>query len=44
MTSGSDNEHVASINQVIRTLRDTGIDMQTTKETARRLAVNVVEC
>ncbi|MCA3217487.1 MAG: L-serine ammonia-lyase [Burkholderiales bacterium] len=41
-----DGSHVVSLDSVIKTMRDTGADMQTKyKETARGgLAVNVVEC
>ena len=41
-----DGKHFVSLDKVIKTMRDTGADMQTKyKETARGgLAVNVIEC
>jgi L-serine dehydratase len=41
-----DGKHLVSLDKVIKTMRDTGADMQTKyKETARGgLAVNVIEC
>jgi len=41
-----DGRHIVSLDQVIKTMRETGADMQTKyKETARGgLAVNIVEC
>jgi len=46
MALAGDGTHYVSLDQVIKTMRDTGADMQTKyKETARGgLAVNVVEC
>jgi L-serine dehydratase len=46
MALAGDGTHYVSLDQVIRTMRDTGADMKTKyKETARGgLAVNVVEC
>ncbi|MGA8008185.1 MAG: L-serine ammonia-lyase, iron-sulfur-dependent, subunit alpha, partial [Thiomonas sp.] len=46
MALHGDGRHIVSLDQVIKTMRDTGADMQTKyKETARGgLAVNIVEC
>ena len=46
MALAGDGTHYVSLDQVIKTMRDTGADMQTKyKETARGgLAVNVIEC
>ncbi|MCE1163738.1 MAG: L-serine ammonia-lyase, partial [Thiomonas sp.] len=46
MALNGDGQHIVSLDQVIKTMRDTGADMQTKyKETARGgLAVNIVEC
>ncbi|MBN3786426.1 L-serine ammonia-lyase [Burkholderia sp. Ac-20353] len=46
MAMRGDGQHFVSLDQVIRTMRDTGADMKTKyKETARGgLAVNVIEC
>ncbi len=46
MALRGDGMHVVSLDQVIRTMRDTGADMKTKyKETSRGgLAVNVIEC
>ncbi|MEW6561323.1 MAG: L-serine ammonia-lyase [Pseudomonadota bacterium] len=46
MALNGDGRHIVSLDQVIKTMRDTGADMQTKyKETARGgLAVNIVEC
>ena len=46
MALRGDGTHFVSLDKVIRTMRDTGADMQTKyKETARGgLAVNVIEC
>ncbi len=46
MARNGDGRHIVSLDQVIKTMRDTGADMQTKyKETARGgLAVNIVEC
>lgn len=44
--SVGDGSHSVSLDQVIKTMRDTGADMETKyKETSRGgLAVNVIEC
>ncbi|MGC8807997.1 MAG: L-serine ammonia-lyase [Thiomonas sp.] len=46
MALHGDGRHIVSLDQVIKTMRETGADMQTKyKETARGgLAVNIVEC
>jgi L-serine dehydratase len=46
LACGEDGEHRVSLDQVIQTMRQTGLDMQSQyKETSRGgLAVNVVEC
>ncbi|MCI0511344.1 L-serine ammonia-lyase [Chromohalobacter marismortui] len=46
MALGGDGEHFVSLDRVIRTMRDTGADMQDKyKETSRGgLAVNAIEC
>jgi L-serine dehydratase len=46
MALHGDGHHFVSLDKVIRTMRDTGRDMQEKyKETARGgLAVNVIEC
>jgi L-serine dehydratase len=46
MALAGDGTHYVSLDQVIKTMRETGADMKTKyKETARGgLALNVVEC
>src|SRR4029079_16068302 len=46
MALSGDGQHYVSLDKVIKTMRETGADMQTKyKETARGgLAVNVIEC
>ncbi|MBT8121740.1 MAG: L-serine ammonia-lyase, iron-sulfur-dependent, subunit alpha, partial [Gammaproteobacteria bacterium] len=46
MAMRGDGTHFVSLDKVIKTMRDTGADMQTKyKETSRGgLAVNVIEC
>jgi L-serine dehydratase len=46
MALAGDGNHFVSLDQVIKTMRETGADMKTKyKETARGgLALNVVEC
>jgi L-serine dehydratase len=46
MALAGDGNHYVSLDQVIKTMRETGADMKTKyKETARGgLALNVVEC
>jgi L-serine dehydratase len=46
MALAGDGTHYVSLDQVIKTMRETGADMKTKyKETARGgLAVNVIEC
>jgi L-serine dehydratase len=46
MALQGDGTHVVSLDNVIKTMRETGADMKTKyKETARGgLAVNIVEC
>ena len=46
MALAGNGQHVVSLDNVIKTMRETGADMKTTyKETSRGgLAVNIVEC